>query len=147
MNRTSSELEQQGDHSLSQTTSVVEAADPVQRAALERQRARAQFDIELQRASAAGESAVRQAWSDTRPAVLGLAMLGGAVATIALVAAVRTFRRRPPVATLVIRHVGSDPPKRSTWRVLAQTVAFAVGRKLLATVLERLNERAVAERR
>lgn len=119
-------------------------SDPLTRAALERTRARAQFETELRRASAAGQSAVHHAWSSTRPAVLGLTVLGAAMATLALVAAVRTFRRRP-AATLVIRHVGEPPVRRGrVLRVVARSLAFILARKVASKVLERLDKRIVA---
>lgn len=108
--------------------------DPVELARSEVKLAEAQFSHRVRRVSDVGELAVREAWTSTRPLLVGALLIGGASATLALVAAVRTFRRRAPV---LIRHEQAPTATRPVLRSIVMSVGLLVMRRVAERALDR----------
>lgn len=108
--------------------------DPVELARSEVKLAEAQFSHQVRRVSDVSELAVREAWTSTRPLLVGALLIGGASATLALVAAVRTFRRRAPV---LIRHEQAPSAGTPVIRSILMSVGLLVMRRVAERALDR----------
>lgn len=110
------------------------ALDPLELARTEVRLAEARFSHRVRRVSDVSELAVREAISSTRPLLMGALLIGGASATLALVAAVRTFRRRTPI---IIRHEQVADRTTPVLRSMLMSVGLLIMRRVAERALER----------
>ena len=119
----------------SPSETLIQSMDPVEMARTEVRLAEARFSHRVRRVSDVSELAVRDAWTSTRPVLLGVTLIGAASATLALVAAVRTFRRRAPV---LIRHEEASQRKSSVLRSVLMSIGLLVVRRVAERALDKL---------
>lgn len=116
--------------------------DSIQRARSEAEAAHLRVDRQLSVVSRAGEQALQSAWSSTRVAVVGAAMIGGALATAAIIFAVRQ-QSRPRLLIKPVTHVErpkSRPLLRALGRALLAGVARAALQRLATGMQERMSQ-------
>ena len=118
----------------------------VRRAQLEADIARAKFDQSLIEASQASAQTVRKAWSVTRPALIGTALLLGAATTVAVVILVRSTHKRRPLIIIkpVMKLPSADAYRTPRSRAVLGLLARALAKRAVRRLALRLAARAAA---
>lgn len=111
--------------------------DAVKQAEQEVSIAEAEFNERLSGVSRAGATTLHRIRDAARPAVFGMALLGGALATLALVAVARSMRRKPYV---IIKHANPSSRGGSTMRSALVSFGIVLARNAIMRTVSRALE-------